>query len=104
MQDYTQLYQSILAFWNDFAAKNGYPLCEKTNDKIRHIVKRRLRAEKDLFQRLPTYFELIHRYCDGRDEFGKPLDLHAFFRTTALLRALREHERQTGESLLNSSL
>lgn len=103
MHDYTPLYRALLGYWNEFAGRNGYPPVEKTNDRIRNTLKRRLRAEKDFLDRMPVYFDLIHRHCGGKDEFGKPLILQGFLRSTTSLRALREHHRRTGESLLNPS-
>lgn len=89
MNDYNALYDSLITYWNAYAAANGFEPVGRTNDKIRKVIKRRMRAEKDFVARLPYYLDIIQKHCGGTDEFGKPLTLRSALRTTTTLRALR---------------
>ena len=89
MDSYTTLYAGLVSYWNDFAAANGYDPVITTNNTIRNVVKRRIRAEPDFLARLPYYFEIIQKHCEGKDEYGRPLTLHSALRSTTTLRALR---------------
>lgn len=101
-KQFYSIVNATLDFWNEFAAEHGYEPLASTNDKIRKVIRRRLRAEKDFLIRMPLYFKLIHEHCGGVDEFGERLNLRSFLRTTSLLRALRAHEQATGNSMLNA--
>ncbi|MGE3479628.1 MAG: hypothetical protein AB7G80_09175 [Dongiaceae bacterium] len=90
MNEYEEIFASVLFFWNNFASANGYKQHAKIKNDIKRKIRSRLKAEPDFLSKIPTYFELIHRNLDGRNEFGRRLDLYEFLRSTVLLSAMRK--------------
>ena len=88
MNEIYEVTSSIISYWNDFAEKNGYQKQEKNNDVLRRKVRTRLLSDESFLHKMPHYFDLIHKNCGRRNEFGNDLTLFQFLRASTILRAL----------------
>jgi hypothetical protein len=84
----------VLSYWNDFAQQNGYEKLHKHNEAIRRKVRSRIYSEPDFLQKLPYYFDIIHKNCAGKNEFGNKLNLINFLRATTIHRALLKEKAE----------
>ncbi len=84
--DYTACHQIILSLWNEFAEENGYPTEEKLNSLTRRKLNARLRIDDSFLKNFPDTLQLIHTTCKT-NEYGQPLDLYQFVRSTVYLKA-----------------